>query len=52
MSKKESILKYRHREKSIKVSFILYADTESSLNKICTCHNNPKKSSTAKKKQA
>ena len=49
MSKEESILKYSHGEKSIKVSFIVYADTESLLNKICTCHNNPKYSSTIKK---
>ena len=42
------ILKYNHGEKSMKVSFIIYADLESLLEKISTCHNNPKKSSTTK----
>ena len=42
------ILKYNHGEKSMKVSFIIYADLESFLEKINTCHNNPKKSSTTK----
>ena len=32
--KEESLLKYNHREKSVKVSFIIYVDTESLLNKI------------------
>ena len=42
------ILKYNHGEKSIKVPFIIYADLESLLEKMSTCHNNPKKSSTTK----
>ena len=48
MPKKESILKYNHGEKSMKVPFIIYADFESLLEKINTCHNNPMKSSTTK----
>ena len=40
------ILKYNQGEKSIKVPFIIYADLESLLEKINTCRNNPKKSST------
>ena len=42
------ILKYNHGEKSTKVPFIIYADMESLLEKMSTCHNNPKKSSTTK----
>ena len=42
------ILKYNHGEKSIKVSFTIYADLESLLEKINTCDINPKKSSTTK----
>ena len=42
------ILKYNHREKSIKVPFIIYADLEFLLKKMNTCHNNPEKSSTTK----
>ena len=41
------ILKYNHGEKSI-IPFIIYADIESLLEKMGTCHNNPKKPSTAK----
>ena len=41
-------LKYNHREKSKKILFIIYADTESLLEKIDTCHSNPEKSSTTK----
>ena len=40
------ILKYNHGNKSIKVTFIIYADLESLLEKMSTCHNNPEKSST------
>ena len=36
-------LKYNHGEKSMKVPFIIYADLESSLEKMSTCHNNPEK---------
>ena len=42
------ILKYNHGEKSMKVPFIIYADLESLLEKMNTCHNYPKKSSTTK----
>ena len=33
------ILKYNHGEKSMKVPFIIYADLESLLEKMNTCHN-------------
>ena len=36
--------KYNNGEKSMKVPFIIYADLESSLEKINTCYNTPKKS--------
>ena len=42
------ILKYNSGEKSMKAPFIIYADLESLLEKISTCCNNPKKSSTTK----
>ena len=42
------IIKYNHGEKSMKVPFIIYADLESLLEKMSTCHNNPKNSSTTK----
>ena len=42
------ILKYNQGEKSRKVSFIIYANLESLLEKMNTCHNNPEKSSTTK----
>ena len=42
------ILKYDRGEKPMKVPFITYADLEYLLEKISTCHNNPKKSSTTK----
>ena len=45
------ILEYNHGEKSMKVLFIIYVDLESSLDIMSTCHNNPEKSSTTKKKQ-
>ena len=44
--KDNKILKYNQGEKSMKVSFIIYTDLEPLLEKINTCHNNPKKSST------
>ena len=40
------ILKCNHGERSMKVPFIIYADLESLLEKMSTCHNNPEKSST------
>ena len=42
------ILKYNHGEKSTKVPFTIYADLESLLEKMNTCHNNPEKSSTTR----
>ena len=42
------ILKYIHGEKSTKPPFIIYADLESLLEKMDTCYNNPKNSSTTK----
>ena len=42
------ILKYSQVEKSMKVSFIIYADLECLLEKISACYNNPAKSSTTK----
>ena len=44
----DKILKYKHGGKSMKVPFIIYADLKSLLEKVNTCHNNPKKSSTTK----
>ena len=37
------MLKYDHREKSIKAQFIIYADAECLLEKIDTRYNNPEK---------
>ena len=42
------ILKYDKGEKSMKVPFIIYADLESLLEKMNTCHNSPEKSSTTR----
>ena len=42
------ILKYNHGQKSMKVPFVTYADVESLLERIGTCYNYPKKSSTTK----
>ena len=42
------ILKYNHGEKSMKVPFTIYADLDSLLEKMNTCHNNPEKSLTTK----
>ena len=42
------ILKYNHGTKSMKVPFIIYADLKSLLEKMNTCHNDPKKSSATK----
>ena len=42
------ILKYNHGENSMKNPFNIYADLESLLEKMSTCHNNPQKSSTIK----
>ena len=40
------IIKYNHREKSMKAPFIIYADLECLLEKISTSYNNPEESST------
>ena len=45
-NEKNKVLKYNHGEKSMKVPFIIYS--ESLLEKMCTCQNNPEKSSTTK----
>ena len=42
------ILKYNHGEKYMKVLFNIYAELECLLEKINSCHNNPKKSTTTK----
>ena len=42
------ILKCNHVEKYMQVPFTIYADLESLLEKMNTCHNNPEKSSTTK----
>ena len=42
------ILKYNHGEKSMKAPFAIHADLECSPEKMSTCHNNPKKTSTTK----
>ena len=42
------ILKYNHREKSMKALFIIYADLESLLEKMNTFYDSPQKSSTTK----
>ena len=42
------ILKYNQGMKSMKVTFIIYANLECLLEKMNTCHNNPEKSSTTK----
>ena len=38
------ILKYNHGKKSMKRPFIVYPDLECLLEKMSTCHNDPKKS--------
>ena len=37
------VLTYNHGEKTMKFPFIMYADLECLLEKVSTCHNNPKK---------
>ena len=41
-------IKYNHREKSIKLPFVIYADLEYLLEKRSTCQNDPNKSFTTK----
>ena len=38
------ILQYNHEEKSMRAPFIIYADLESLLEKMDTCHDNLEKS--------
>ena len=45
----EKILKYNHREKSLKVPFIIYIDLECLLKIIRFCLNNPEKSTQREK---
>ena len=47
-TKDNNIVNYNHGEKSMKVSFIIYADLECLLEKTSSCINNPNESSTAK----
>ena len=47
-TKDNNIIKYNHREKSIKIPFTIYADLECLLEKMRTCQNDPNKSSTSK----
>ena len=48
LNESNKILKYNHRQKSLKAPFIIYSDLESLLEKVSTCHDNPKKSSITK----
>ena len=48
-SEYSNTLEYNHREKSLKVSFIIYIDLECLLEIILPCINNPKKSYTERK---
>ena len=43
-NKENNVLKYNHREKSMKVLFIIYADMGSLLEESSTCHINPNES--------
>ena len=47
-TKDNNIIKYKQREKSLKLPFIIYADLEYLVEKINTCYNNPEESSTTK----
>ena len=47
-TKDNNTIKYNQREKSIKLSFVVYADLECLFEKMSTCYNNPEKSSTTK----
>ena len=47
-TKDNNIIKYNYGEKSIKMSFTIYADLECLLEKIDTCENDPNKSYTTK----
>ena len=45
-TKNNNIIKYNHGEKSMKLSFVIFADLECLLEKMSTCINNPNESST------
>ena len=45
-TKDNNIIKYNQGEKSIKLSFVVYADLECLPKKMSTCQNNPNESST------
>ena len=45
-TKDNNIIKYNQGEKSIKLPFVVYADSEYLLEEISTCQNNPNESST------
>ena len=47
-TKDNNIIKYNHGEKSMKMSFTIYADLECLLEKMDTCESDPNKSSTTK----
>lgn len=49
--KGKNILKYKHGEKSIKIPFAIYVDTQSLLEKLDTCYNKRKSSTTKVNKQ-
>ena len=51
-SEDNKILKYNHREKSLKALFIIYADLECQLEKMHPSQNNLEKSYAEKKNQA
>ena len=41
-------LKFNHKQKSLRIPFVMYADTKFLLQKMHTCDNNPKESYTTK----
>ena len=45
-TKDNNTIKYNQGEKSIKLTFVVYADLECLLEKMSTCYNNPEKSTT------
>ena len=47
-SEKNNILEFNQHMKSDKMTYIIYADTESLIRKIGGCTNNPEKPSTTK----
>ena len=47
-NKDNNTLTYNDGEKSMKVPFIIYSAMDALLEKMSTCHNNPKESSTTK----